>query len=125
MTKYEELLAEYDHLDIREKNMLHDGLYADGHIWIKEDMPVNRKYCTLAEEIGHHETSVGNILDQKDLSNYKQECRARKWAYNKILPVTEILKALSDGHTQLYDLAEHLDVDEAFLRACMERYGLL
>lgn len=125
MTKYEQLMAEYEDIDIREKSMLHDGLYCDGHVWIKEDMPTATKYCTLAEEIGHHETSAGNILDQRDLNNYKQEYTARTWAYKKILPIERILKALSEGHTQLYDLAEHLDVDEAFLRACMERYGLL
>ncbi|MFQ9811247.1 MAG: hypothetical protein ACLRYB_18370 [Segatella copri] len=45
--------------------MKNDGLYADGCAWINKDMKSNRKYCILAEEIGHYETSVGNILDQE------------------------------------------------------------
>lgn len=125
MTKYETLLSEYEHIDIQEKTMLNDGLYADGHIWIREDMTVNKKYCVLAEEIGHHETSYGDILDQRDLGNYKQEHTARAWAYKKILPKEKIREALSKGHTELYDIAEYLDVDEAFLRACLERYGMV
>ena len=27
--------------------------------------------------------------------------------------------------TQPHELAEHLEVDEAFLRACLERYGMV
>ena len=126
MTEYEKLLAEYEHLDIQEKKgMLNEGLYSDGHIWIREDLSSSKKYCTLAEEVRYHETSAGDILDQNDLGNYKQECTARTWAYRKILPIEKILKALSEGHTQLYDLAEHLGVDETFLRACLEKYGLI
>ncbi len=126
MTKYEELLAEYEHLDIQEKKgMLNEGLYSDGHIWIKEDLPSSKKYCVLAEEIGHYETSIGDILDQRDLNSYKQECTARTWAYKKILPIDQILAALAKGYTQPHDIAEYLDVDEAFLRACLERYGMV
>ena len=126
MNKYEKLLSEYEHLNIQEKKgMQNKGLYADGHIWIKEDLSFSEKYCILAEEIGHHETSCGDILDQKDLGNYKQEHTARTWAYKKLLPIEAILKALADGHTQPHELAEHLEVDEAFLRACLERYGMV
>lgn len=69
MTEYEKLMARYDDLHVEEKIMVNDGLYADGHIWISKDMPKCKRYCTLAEEIGHHKTSVGNILDQSDIDN--------------------------------------------------------
>lgn len=125
MTKYEELMSEYEELDIQEHSMVNEGLYCDGNIWIKEDLPSSKKYCILAEELGHHETSIGDILDQNNLNNYKQECKARMWAYRKILPFSDILQALSAGYTEVYDMAEHLDVDEMFLRECLKRYGLL
>ena len=65
MTKYEELMAEYDgELIIKERPIKNAGLYADGVTWIREDMTIAEKYCVLAEEIGHHETSAGGILDQ-------------------------------------------------------------
>ena len=34
--------------------MKNDGLYADGCVWINSNMSESRKYCTLAEEIGHY-----------------------------------------------------------------------
>ncbi len=57
-------------------------------------MPEGRKYSTLAEEIGHYETSVGDIPDQASINNRRQENVARKWAYIKILPIENILFAL-------------------------------
>ena len=125
MTKHEKLMAEYDDLYIEERQMINEGLYADGCIWINEKMPSNKKLAILAEEIGHHETSSGNILDQDDTSNRKQELTARKWAYEKVLPREAIETAFETGHTELWDIAEYLDIDEAFLREALKYYGIL
>lgn len=125
MTKYEELMARYDNLHIEERPMKNYGLYADGCIWINRDMPEYRRYCTLAEEIGHHKTSVGNILDQTESNNRKQELIARKWAYEEILPIEKILLAAQDGHKEIWDMAEYLEVDEEFLIGALKHYGLL
>ena len=41
------------------------GLYCDGTIAISTDMKTDaEKACVLAEELGHHYTTYGNILDQ-------------------------------------------------------------
>ena len=125
MTKYEELMARYDNLHIEERPMKNYGLYADGCIWINRDMPEYRRYCTLAEEIGHYETSVGNILEQDDANNRRQENVARKWAYEEILPLENILFAAQDGHKEIWDMAEYLEVDEDFLKGALKHYGLL
>lgn len=125
MTKYEELIGEYEHLIIEERPMINDGLYADGCVWINQDMPTNRKACVLAEEVGHYETSSGNILDQTDTGNRKQELTARKWAYNKVVPEEKISEAISAGYTEVWEIADHLDVDEQFLREALKYYGIL
>lgn len=126
MTKYEELMAEYDgELIIEERPIKNAGLYADGVAWIREDMTVAQKFCVLAEEIGHHETSVGNILDLSSMDNIKQELKARKWAYEKILPIELILSSLEDGIYTIWDMAEHLEVDEKFLYDALVHYGLV
>ena len=125
MTKYEELIGEYEHLIIEERPMVNDGLYADGCVWINQDMPTNRKACVLAEEVGHYETSSGNILDQTDTGNRKQELTARKWAYNKVVPEEKISEAISAGYTEVWEIADHLDVDEQFLIEALKYYGIL
>lgn len=125
MTKYEELIGEYEHLIIEERPMVNDGLYADGCVRINQDMPTNRKACVLAEEVGHYETSSGDILDQTDTGNRKQELTARKWAYNKVVPEEKISEAISAGYTEVWEIADHLDVDEQFLREALKYYGIL
>ena len=65
MTKYEELLAEYEEeIFIQERPMKNDGLYADGCAWINANKSSSSKRCILAEEVGHYKTTVGDILDQ-------------------------------------------------------------
>ena len=71
------------------------------------------------------ETSSGDILDQNNISNRKQELLARKWAYEKIVPIEYIHFAISDGHTEIWDMADYLDIDEEFLRDALKYYRIL
>lgn len=126
MTNYETLLAEYDDfIDVTERSMINDGLYSDSCVWINKEMTTARKACVLAEEIGHYCTSVGDILEQKNIANAKQEQKARVWAYQKLLSVDKILDAASKGHTETWDMAEYLDVDEEFLKDYLAWQGIL
>lgn len=126
MTKFEELMAEYDdELIVEERSIKIDGLYADGVAWIKYNLTNAEKYCTLAEELGHHYTTSGNIINQNDVDNQKQELRARRWAYEKILPAEEILRAASAGCSEVWQFAEFLEVSEEFMRSALIHYGIL
>lgn len=124
---YETLLSEAWHhgVDIYEKPMRPTikGLYSDGVIWINRFIPtLAEKACILAEELGHHYTSVGNIIDPADIRNRKQELRARDWAYTRLVPLSKIVQAYHAGVTDRYELAEYLGVSEQFLQAAIDRY---
>ena len=58
------------------------GLYCDGVIAISDRLKGSEKAAVLAEELGHHLTAAGCILDQSVTANRKQELRGRIWAYN-------------------------------------------
>lgn len=124
---YDKLLieAEQHELDIYEMPMekRNKGLYCDNIIWINKDItsPIE-KACILAEELGHYHTSAGDITDQSILNNRKQEKIARTWAYEKLVPLEEIIKAHKDGPKNKYELAEYLDVTEPFLEKAIYRY---
>ena len=125
---YDELLDEAtsDGLIVKEKPLVvYDGLIFGDKIGIKKDMTTAKKACVLAEELGHYHTTVGNILDQSNLENQKQEFRARIWAFEKILSIEKILEAASKGHTEPHTMAEYLDVDEEFLREYLAWQGIL
>lgn len=126
MNRYEELIAEYENeLNIEEHSMINKGLYCDNIVWINRKMSTAEKLSIVAEEIGHYKTSSGNILDQDSIANIKQELQARRWAYEKVLPLDLVMQAIMSGLTEVYDLAEHFDVTEIFMRECLKHYKLL
>lgn len=129
MTCYETLLDEaYEEgLIVKEKPLQYnDGRIKGNRIAIRQTIETSaKKACVLAEELGHYYTTVGNILDQNDSNSRKQERTARKWAYEKLVPRNSIETAFKKGYTTLWDLAEYLDLDEAFLREALIHYGYL
>lgn len=123
---YENLLleADYNSVEVYEKNMTPTikGLYSDNIIWINKHFNSNEKHCVLAEELGHYFTSYGNILDQTTIVNRKQEKKARYWAHKRLVPLRKIVQAHKAGIKNRYELAEFLNVTEAFLNESIERY---
>lgn len=117
MTKYEELIDEYENdCLVEEQSMLNAGLYSDNIIWINKDLTDCEKVSILAEELGHYHTTCGNILNLNDMENAKQEHKARVWAYSHLLNTDMILEAVSKGCYEIFDIAEYVGVSEQFLR---------
>lgn len=99
------------------------GIYIDGNVAINTSVNNNtERICVLAEELGHHHTSVGNILDMNDVRNRKQERQARLWGYNKLIGLTGIIKAFRAGCQSRHEVAELLDVTDEFLKECIDCY---
>lgn len=122
---YESLLMESDNNNIitKEKPLrLYDGRIKGNKILIRSDMNTIRKSCVLAEELGHYYTTVGNILDQTDSNNRKQERRARLWAYDRLVGLSGIVKAYNHGCGSLTETAEYLNITEEFLLDALKEY---
>lgn len=128
MTEYEKLLDDADkqHVIVTEKFDLSDtrlkGLYCDAFIAIDKNLTEADKACVLAEELGHHATTYGNIIDQSSVINRKQERRARVWAYYLMLQFEDIIRAYEHGCQSRYDIAEYLNISEEFLQDAINYY---
>ena len=85
-------------------------------------MTKTEKTCVLAEELGHYHTTVGDILDQTDVSNRKQERTARLWAYNKQIGLSGLVHCFEARCQNTHEMADHLGVTEAFLQDALECY---
>nr|DAL22336.1 MAG TPA_asm: IrrE protein [Caudoviricetes sp.] len=123
--EYEALLKEYDatELIIKEKDLQgSNGRIRGNRIAIKKDISLRQKACVLAEELGHYHTTVGDILDQTDVSNRKQERTARLWAYNKQIGLSGLIHCFEARCQNIHEMADHLDVTEAFLQDALECY---
>ena len=105
---YDELLdtANKKGLIVREKSLTrNNGRIRGNRIAIRKDMTTTEKACVLAEEIGHYETTVGDILEMSDPWNRKQERQARLNGYNRMIGMIGIVRAYEAGCQNQHEIA--------------------
>ena len=86
--------------------------------------------CVLAEELGHYYYDATYSLYCQDLQVIsKQERKAKKWAYNVLVPYEDLRRAILSGKTSILSLAEYFDVTSQFMSNCitfyLEKYGYI
>ncbi len=126
------LLEEADSIGVvvKEKPLQYnDGRQFGKRIAIRKDIDTTiEKGCVLAEELGHYYTTVGDILDQTNVSNRKQEYRARLWGYNKIIGLSGIISCYKARCNDMDSMADHLDITVEYLKEALDcykqKYGL-
>ena len=123
---YDELLilADTEGLITKEKPLkANDGRIAGNRIAIRKDIETTEeKSCILAEELGHYYTSSGNIIDQTDVSNRKQEYRARLKGYEIKIGLSGIIECYKRGCRSIHDMAEFLDATEDYIQNALNCY---
>lgn len=124
---YEEMQKSHTDLNIVEMDLSEisglKGLYYAGNIAIEKNLSSTEKSCVLAEELGHHYTTYGNIMDQKDTQNRKQELRARLYGYDMQIGLIGIVECYKHHCRSLYEMAEYLQVTEEYLQEALECYS--
>lgn len=123
---YEILLdeAHQEGLVVKEKPLKYnDGRIKGKRIAIRNDIDTSaEKTCVLAEELGHHYTSIGDILNQRIAENRKQELQARMYAYNKLIDLQGLINCYEYGCSNIHEMAEYLNVTERFVSDALEAY---
>lgn len=129
MTEYENLLnsAHEDNITVIENYTFESnrikGLYSDNVIALNKNIKTEKeRKCVLAEELGHHYTSSGNIIDMNNVSNRKQEYHARVIAYRRTFGLTDLISAYKYGCRNCYEIADYLNVTESFLVDAIDHY---
>ncbi|WP_111937957.1 ImmA/IrrE family metallo-endopeptidase [Clostridium paraputrificum] len=74
-------------------------------------------YSILAEELGHHFKTIGNLILQEasyigDILKQKEELKAKLWASNFFISDEEFVQAILDCSNNIYTLAEKFNVTE-------------
>ncbi len=100
-----------------------------GHCYIAMDYSQmeNRKQerVHLSHELGHCITgSFYNRYASADV-RMQHENRADKWAIHRLIPPEALDEAIAEGCTELWELAEHFQVTEAFIKkaVCLYTHG--
>ncbi|AXY24942.1 hypothetical protein CL176_02260 [Suicoccus acidiformans] len=126
MNDLEKLMAEYDNeLTFKFRSDMPDclsGLIVNRKIYINANLPFQQALATLAEEIGHYETSATkNIVNYKEIANSKEEVKARRWSYQKLIPI-ECLTKFENQTVMNYEVAEELELPVDVIEEAFEMY---
>ena len=82
--------------------------------------------CILAEELGHHFTSSGNLLAFACTQNclyIKQEMQAAWWAVQHMVPLNKLIAKIVDSDFfTIHDLAQCFNVTEKFMKTALRLY---
>lgn len=86
--------------------------------------------CTLAHELGHYYTgSIYPLFDNQDkILKDKCEYRANKYTINILIPYEDLIKAVKNGNTTNYELADYFEVKIDLIQFAINYYinkGLL
>lgn len=125
MSLYERLMADYPHLEyVEDKRMPRglSGLYYDGSIRINAMLSLYEKTSVLGEELGHHETTYGNIIKLNSIRNRKIETVARRWGHERIIPLDKLIECYSLGYTTVGEVCVHLEITDIYLKNVLEFY---
>lgn len=108
-------------------------------IGINESICNNSKklISVLAEELGHHFTSFGDLTAEcftysEEIQLSKQEKKARLWAANFLISDTEFVQALSSGIMSNHALSDYFSVTEEIIKykfqsisLCEKRFNII
>lgn len=124
---YEDMLIVADKLNVivKEKPLQSsDGRIKGNKIAIRKDIDTHiKKSCVLAEELGHYYTTSGNILNQDNISNRKQEYKARLFGYDMQIGLIGLIDAFEHSCKTFNEIAEYLDVTEEYLHNAIDCYS--
>lgn len=112
------------HYNIQNKKAATINIRSSYAIFINGKKIRNRheEFAVLAHEYGHCKTGSTHSLMSKFDTIARHEHRANKCAIHDFLPVENIKKAFEKGYTDLWDLAEYLDMPETFVKKAYDLY---
>lgn len=98
------------------------GAYFDNKILIDKYISHRKSVEVLAEEIGHHYTSYGDISDYTKTANMKQEIKARRYGHDLVISLDGIIAAWRDGVHNLHEMAVYFEVTETYIVEALTHY---
>lgn len=127
MNRLEELMSEFHGINFQfDKHMPEEygGFTIGNKIIINANDSPEEQYQWLLEEIGHYETTVGDISDYSPSDNMKQELQARRWGYKHCFTQKDIERIKKEHPDTDYEVADELGVQVPYLHEVGITYGL-
>ena len=76
----------------------------------------------LAHELGHCVTGSFYGEHTPPADRRRMEARAERWAIGHLVPPAALTRAMEQGYTEEWELAEYFSVPHAFMHRALEHY---
>lgn len=114
-----EVSVSYDHFMPRGLS----GFYEPNRIRLNSNNDYYKNVEVLAEEIGHHFTSYGDISDYRKVESMKQEHRARRFAIKLVMPLEKLIECYEMNFWgDKYEMCTHLEITPEFFDSAVKDY---
>ena len=133
MNDYERLLSKiYLEVPVIESDLTtlnDDAFFYRGVIYIEKKLENLRKRELLYEEYAHSKYTVGDIGNQNDPHNRKEEYLARAKGMLMAVTLDDILSSYKNGYKEYWEVAEYLGFSPEYLYQAVQEikryYGLM
>lgn len=125
MQNYERLMSQYEDITyIFDRNMpsKHKGLYIDNTVYLNQNQSASELFSTVAEEIAHHLTSYGDIINQSIADSRRQEKKARYVASLMTVSLDGLITCSENGLVYDWECAEFLEVTLSAFQEAIKLY---
>lgn len=125
MNKLEKMMNSYPFLNFNLKKDMEDK---HGAFIFEEDIYINANNSyeeivgNVCEELGHYETTTGDISVLNTIEKQQQERRARQWGYRYLVPLDDLIACHKLGLTEYWEIAEFLEITPAYLWESINYY---
>lgn len=92
------------------------------YLFLERNQPEADKEVILREEFMHFLTSVGVIVNQKQLDHRKQELLARRLSYKAAISMDDLIKCYKLNLQTNYEIASELELPEDFVKNAIEYF---
>lgn len=126
MDNVEELMAMYPDVEYKfepEMPEKQKGLYIDNVVYLSPFQSKKELVGTVAEEIGHHLTTYGDIIDQDSIEKCQQEQKARDIGYMLAVSPKDIIDCYHERLEKVWECAEFLAVTEDTFTKAIKTYA--
>ncbi|OTP12510.1 hypothetical protein A5844_000743 [Enterococcus sp. 10A9_DIV0425] len=119
MSMYPELTYKYEtEMPDRQK-----GLYIDNVVYLNPHQSLKEMTDTVAEEIGHYLTTVGDIIAQDTNEKRKQEQKARDVGVTLVVAPQDFIDCYKERFKCIWECADFLGITKKTLENAIAIYS--
>lgn len=125
MNKLEELMNNYPQLSFTFTSRMPDfqgAMIINNQVFINQNRSYTKNLEDVAEEIGHYETTAGNIIEQNSYYSKKQETEARRYGHMILVNLDGLIECYKAGMRHMWELADFFECDTDYILRALDTF---